>query len=218
MARIDDFIQARALSKRELSEKDIASIARFSGAGIIENGKTLLLKVLNRDIIITWPEMEFSYNGSNEEVPIQQQVLHLHYMNGVCNSKIEKNRGEWISFQDIPDGRFYMDAFIKRAKDPLLRTFGTNPKKMVELASSVYNASPLEFGDFSVAVNAFPMTPVALVLWQGDDEFPAEGNILFDGSISGILSAEDIALLAGMVVYPLIGMAKGKMEDLKSEI
>ncbi|MBW1912080.1 MAG: DUF3786 domain-containing protein, partial [Deltaproteobacteria bacterium] len=54
---------------------------------------------------------------------------------------------------------------------------------------------------------ALPLAPLALVLWKGDDEFPPEGNILFDKNISKILSAEDMAWLAGMAVYPLIGMA-----------
>jgi len=54
------------------------------------------------------------------------------------------------------------------------------------------------------------MVPVALILWKGDDEFPPEGTILFDRNISHILSAEDIAWLAGMIIYPLLGMARAK--------
>jgi Domain of unknown function (DUF3786) len=115
-----------------------------------------------------------------------------------------------VSFQDLPDGRFYMDAFLKRAKDPLLKTFGTNPKRLVELASKVYDATPMEYGDISVVIKALPLVPVVLMLWQGDDEFPPDGNILFDRGISGILSAEDTAWLAGALVYPLAALAKGK--------
>jgi hypothetical protein len=47
-------------------------------------------------------------------------------------------------------------------------------------------------------------------LWKGDEEFPPEGNILFDRSIIGVLSAEDVAWLSGMVVYPMIGRAMKK--------
>jgi len=212
MARIDDFIQARALSSEELAEKDINSVVKFSGAAstLDDSGqlRSLSLRFLDRDVVITWPGMEFSYNGSDDDVPIQQQVLLLHYLNGAYDAGVMERRGEWVSFQDLPEGRFYMGAFIKRAKDPLLRTFGTDPKKMAELASRIYDASPMNFGDFSVVVKALPMVPVVLVLWQGDDEFPPEGNILFEVGISRILSAEDIAWLAGMVVYPLVGMMK----------
>jgi hypothetical protein len=209
MARIDDFKQAKAISIEELTQKDPEFIAQTSGADIKkENNEkgTLSLKFLNRNIIISWPDMEFFYDNSEKDISLQQQVLLLHYLTGCCSSGISKNDGEWISFQDVPDGRFYMDAFIKRAKDPLMKSFGQNPKRLIELTLKAYNAAPIDIGDFSVIVKALPLIPVALVLWEGDDEFPPEGNILFDKTVQSILSAEDIATLAGMVVYPLMGM------------
>lgn len=211
MARVDDFFMARAISKKELADKDINAIERFSGANSGgDQVKALSIRFLNRDVVISWPEMEFSYHGLEKEVPIQDQVLLLHYLIGAFNSGARGNTDEWVSFQDLPDGRFYMDAFLKRAKDPLVKTFGTNPKRLAELASRMYDASPAEYGDVSVVVKALPLVPVVLMLWHGDDEFPPDGNILFDRGISGILSAEDIAWLAGAVVYPLVAVAKGK--------
>jgi hypothetical protein len=63
-----------------------------------------------------------------------------------------------------------------------------------------------EPGDVAVKVLAFPKVPVVLSLWKGDEEFPPEGNVLFDASITSYLSTEDIAYVAGAVVYPAIGM------------
>ena len=211
MARIDDYRQARELSRKGLSKKDSDLVARLSGAAVIEDNRDLRaisISFLGRELVISWPDMDFAYKDSDEEVPIQQQVLLLHYLDGASSSGGTALTGEWISFQDVPDGRFYMDAFIKRAKDPLLKTFGDNPGKMPRLASKAYDASSMDLGDFSVIVRALPLVPVALILWEGDEEFPPDGNILFDKSIYKILSAEDIAWLAGMVVYPLMGMAK----------
>lgn len=213
MPRIDDYKQARALTKKELSEKDPDLVAKFSGASIrndSQGSRVLLLNFLNRDFSISWPDLEFSYKGSDEEVPIQQQILLLHYLHGAWSSSGAKTTGEWISFQDVPDGRFYMDAFLKRAKNPLLTGFGHNPELLMEIATKAYITSPLDYGDSSVVIEALPLVPVALVLWKGDEEFPPEGNVLFDRNISNILSAEDIAWLAGMVIYPLIGMANKK--------
>jgi hypothetical protein len=209
MARVDDFFMARDISRKELAGMDIHSIARFSGADISDDHATaLLIRFLNRDVLVSSPDMELSYPGSGKEVPIQDQVLLLHYLKGTLNAGEGDNTGEWVSFQDLPDGRFYMDAFLKRAKVPLVSAFGANPKRLTELASEVYGASPAEFGDFSVKIKALPRVPIVLVLWAGDDEFPPEGNILFDRGISGILSAEDIAWLAGAVVYPLVAKMK----------
>ncbi|MBN2061102.1 MAG: DUF3786 domain-containing protein [Deltaproteobacteria bacterium] len=211
MPKIDDYIQARELSKKELVAKDPARIADSSGA-LLERTtgeeKSLSLNFLNRHILISWPDMEISYRDSGKGLPIQQQVLIMHYLCGTISSKEPAYDEEWISFQDLPDGRFYMGAFIKRAKDPLLKTFGQNPALLVELCLKVYNAAKLDYGDHSVMIKALPKVSLALVLWEGDDEFPPDANILFNKNISKVLSAEDIAWLSGMVIYPMIGMVK----------
>ena len=66
---------------------------------------------------------------------------------------------------------------------------------------------------------AFPPVPITHILWGGDDEFPAEANILFDETIAQLLSHRRIAALAGASVYRLMGAApavytmRGRLED-----
>jgi len=210
MARIDDYQQALALVREELSEKNPKQVANFSRAELLQDSEGeyfFSLHFLKKEIKISWPDLVVSTKQSDEELSIQQQVLLLHYMLGAGSTSGSGITGEWIAFQDIPDGRFYLDAFLKRAKVPLVGAFGTRPEKLIEVASKAYGAVPFDHGDCSVLVKALPLIDVALILWKGDDEFPPEGNVLFDKSISMILSAEDVAWLAGMIVYPLIGMA-----------
>jgi hypothetical protein len=209
MPRIDDYKKAVELGKRELKDKNPKRIADLSGAGFETNsdGNAILtLSFLGRQVSITWPDLDIVFTESGEAVPIQQEVLLLHYLNGSKGSRIT---GQWIAYQEMPDGRFYLDAFLRRAKIPMVQGFGNQPELLVKLATDAYGARPLDQGDISVVVQAFPMVPVALILWKGDEEFPPEGTILFDRNISDILSAEDIAWLAGMIIYPLLGMAKG---------
>ena len=66
---------------------------------------------------------------------------------------------------------------------------------------------PVEPGDAGFEFRVFPKVPLRLILYAGDAEFAPEANILFDRSIGGMLSPEDIAWLAGMVVYRLIGLS-----------
>lgn len=212
MARIDDYNQAFELGKNELTDKDVDLIAQYSGAHIKQDppGKTeLILNFLNRLVTISWPNLECR-DGNNEDVPIQQRVLLVHYLCGAWASKGAPPTGKWIAYQEIPDGRFYLDAFAKRAKNPLVHGLGKNPELLKELAAQAYGARPFDHGDVSVVIQALPLAPLALILWKGDDEFPPDGNILFDQNISGLFSAEDVAWLAGMAVYPLIGMARSR--------
>lgn len=208
MAKLDDYKTAVELGKAGLKEKNPKRIADLSGAAF-ENesdGNAILhLDFLAKGIAIAWPELIISFRASGDELPIQEQVLLLHYLNGARGAT---PTGQWVAYQEIPDGKFYLDAFLRRAKNPMVQVFGHQPELLIKLAAERYGARPLDQGDLSVHVQALPLVPVALILWRGDDEFPPEGTILFDRNVSEILSAEDIAWLAGMIIYPLIGMAK----------
>ena len=211
MARIDDFEQALELAKGELADKNPDLLAGFSGTTIQRNegeNPSLSFRFLGGAIRIQWPELEMQTGGNGGSLSIQQQILIFHYFLGAWRSNGIKLKGDWIAYREVPDGRFYLDAFLKRAKRPLVQAFGEQPERLVELANSVYQAGPFDQGDYSVIVHPLPLVPLALVIWRGDEEFPPEGNILFDRSISSVLSAEDIAWLAGMVVYPLVGMSR----------
>jgi len=212
MPRIDDYREALELGRNELSGKNPDLIAGFSGALINRDKKgntSLSLDFLNRKIIISWPDQVFSYADSEEEISIEQQILILHYLKGTLSSSGSDITGEWIAFQDVPDGKFYIDAFHRRAKNPMVQAFGNRPEVLADLAANTFGAVISDQGDLSIVIKALPLVPVSLIIWKGDEEFPPEGNVLFDRNILDILSAEDIAWLSGMVVYPLIGMAKG---------
>jgi hypothetical protein len=213
MPRQDDYLQALELGRESLKESDPDLLAGFANVWIerSKEGKTLFrIPFLNDKVIAEWPDFTFRSEKTGQEPVLQQQILLIHYLQGAWKSRGGRITGEWIAFQDLPDGRFYLDAFQRRAKIPLVQVFGEKPEKLVEIAGAAYAAEPSEQGDYSVVVTALPLVPLALILWKGDDEFPPEGNILFDRSITSIFSAEDVAWLSGMVVYPLAGMAGGK--------
>jgi hypothetical protein len=211
MTRIDDYQQALALGKKELEGKNPDLVAKFAGAIVSRDRKgntSLALNFLNEGLNISWPDLTFSKKESGEEVPIQQQILILHYLIGAFTSSGTGITGDWIAFHDVPDGKFYRDAFHRRAKNPMVQSFGEDPETLVELTKKAYGAVPFNQGDLSVLIKVFPLVSVVLLLWRGDEEFPPEGNILFDRNILQLLSAEDIAWLSGMIVYPLLRMAK----------
>jgi hypothetical protein len=208
MAREDDYRNAAAIARSELAGKDPVLLADRCGArAAAEDGSRLRFDFLGKAVEAAWPEVGLSRPGSDEEIPIQQQVLLLHYLLGAWRSKGPPLTGDWMAFQDVADGRFYLDAFQRRAKLPLLKAFGAKPELLAELAGTAYGAERIDLGDTAVAVQALPRIRLALVVWTGDEEFPPEGNILFDRNIVAYFSAEDIAWLSGMAVYPLMGMA-----------
>ena len=71
-----------------------------------------------------------------------------------------------------------------------------------------WGGTAVEAGDAAFEFTVFPHVPTQLILHAGDEEFPPEANILFDDSIGTILSPEDVAWMAGMVVYRLMALVQ----------
>jgi len=55
---------------------------------------------------------------------------------------------------------------------------------------------------------ALPRIPMTYVLWKGDEEFPATIQLLFDKSVEGYLSLEDIVVVSEMATSRLIALGR----------
>ena len=75
-------------------------------------------------------------------------------------------------------------------------------------AAAALGGQAIAAGDAGFELRVFPQVAVQFILWEGDEEFGAEANILFNPGIQGRLSPEDIAWLAGMVVYRMMALSR----------
>jgi len=203
MPRIDDYINACKLAVEKLSQESFETIAERSGFEP-SDGQSLHIPFLDRTYLVSCPLFEFKDQTEGEkEIPIQEQVLILHYLMAV---EVPDLSGRWVSYREIPGASFYFGAFVKRAVDPLKKVFGQNISGFSRVSEKL-GARIIENGDAGFEFRVLPAVPLQLILWEGDDEFPAEANILFDETIGRILSPEDVAWLAGMVVYRLMALS-----------
>ena len=204
MPRIDDYKNARKLAIEKLATVSFDTISQRTGFESAEADR-FRIAFLDRVYHVRFPEFEFEDEAeSREAVPIQEQILILHYMLSPASAPLTEN---WISYREIPGASFYYSAFVKRAIDPLKKVFGQNVAGLLR-AGEILGGKTIDTGDAGYEFRPFPNIPVRIILWAADDEFPAEANIVFNENIRGSLSPEDIAWLAGMLVYRLIGLSK----------
>jgi hypothetical protein len=208
MARVDDYQQSFDLAADELKTRNFLDVARRAGAQHAEDGESMEFAYYGRPVKVTRDPVEVAHLDDGPEIPIAEKALILHYL---VNADGAEPKGEWITFREVPSGEFYWSAFVKRAKSPLVGFFGERPQLLLELAKGV-GGQPAgdQAGDAAVIVQAFPRVPFMLQLWEGDDEFPPDGNVLMDPTISGYLSTEDVALAAGLPIYKMMAMAHQK--------
>lgn len=202
MARTDDYIYAIRIASESLAEQPFDTLKKKSGFETRENSVFKIL-FLDREYELEYPSFTFKDKSDpNKQIPLQEQVLILHYLMG----KHKPGTGKWIAYREIPGASFYFSAFVKRAIDPLKKTFGSNIAGLTKSAETL-QGKKIDSGDAGFEFQLFPNITLQLILWAGDEEFPAEANILFQDSICEILSPEDAAWLAGMLVYRLIAIS-----------
>jgi hypothetical protein len=190
----------------KIAAKDPVVMAQNAGVPFDPEIQKFTVKYLNEDYLVTYPGGVVEPAGNNKEVPIAVKILILHYL-ATANGVPLQNK--WISFKELPDGAIYIGPFTNRAINPMLKIFSEKQTELVELAKNL-GGRVETLGDTSVTIYAFPNVPITYVIYSADEEFPASGNILFDGSASYYLPTEDYALLSSLLIYHLSSLLSEK--------
>lgn len=150
---------------------------------------------MGKEYRVHYPDGEIT-TTDGKEIPLVYRVCLLHYL---VRTKDVGLTGEYLTFKELPNGSIYIEPFKNRAIRPLVSLFGQKPELMV-VAGKKMGGSEVEMGDRAVKVPVFPKVPITFVIWEGDEEFPPAGNILYDSSAAFHLDTEDYALLPGLVI------------------
>ena len=177
--------RALSLAKERLSEKDPLKTA--GNTGTVWTGERFEIPWLGRVIPL-------------DEGTVEQQILWSHYM---LSDGPKQPAGNYITYRQVPGAGIYNENFIKRCINPMVKAFAGDLDLFLHLGRAMggSKASP---GHMSFTVSALPYIPLTFILWQGDDEVPASGNILFDETAAKWLCAEDLVVLAGLPVYEML--------------
>ena len=205
MARVDDYRAARALAADTLSKQAFDAIRERTGL-MGRDEDRLEIQFLDRRYGISYPAFQFEdLEAPERDIPLQEQVLILHYMVGADS---RRPPGDMIAYREIPGAAFYFGPFVKRAVNPMKETFGRNLEAF-HSACRALRGTPIDAGDAGYRFQVFPQLAMHYILWEGDEEFDPEANILFNEATGECLSPEDAAWLAGMVVYRLMALSRG---------
>jgi hypothetical protein len=202
---MNGYKEAYRIACEGLKKKQPEEIAINTGATFDCKNYCLIIKYLNSEYSISCSTGEVTNLDSKEQVTVNVKVLILHYL---INADGKPLSGNFISFKEISGGgSIYFQTFQKRAIIPLINTFSKDCTSLY-YANKKLGGEKDKFGHASVTIKIFPKVPVTYVVWQGDEEVPDSGTILFDESISGYLPTEDIVLAASYGTYELMKQIK----------
>jgi hypothetical protein len=183
----------RGMNLEERAKKAGAEYERGKG------GEKITVQFFSEPYHIQFPQIEF-YSPSKKVVSLVTRILLLHYLIRADGYPLT---GKWVAYKDIPGGFLYAGVFARRVTEPLQRRFGKSARSFKETGIRS-GGEPVEIGDASFTLHAFPYVSLQYVLWEGDEEFPPSVQLLFDSSVEHYLTLEDMVVLGQVTTGRLI--------------
>jgi len=130
---------------------------------------------------------------------LERLAPHLQLALPWCLAKSSgaRPRGTLVRPSSLPGGDIFLRGTHVLPLDELARRFGDAAADFTA-AGTRMGGVPAPYGDAAVELLPLPRLPVTVILWTGDEEFPARADLLLDASAAGLLPV-DILWSAAMM-------------------
>jgi hypothetical protein len=160
----------------------------------------VIVPYFGRAHLVTHPAGEAVVQTTGKPAHVTIAIVLMHYL---LTADGTPPADRWLAFRDLPDGMFYAQAFAGHAEGEIARKFGADVPGFRQAAASL-GGQPLDLADASFRFQALPRLAVAVLLWAGDDEFPAQARVLFDAHAGRYLPTEDLAGTGDWLAHKLV--------------
>jgi len=185
-----------------------SQLVALDGAKTAQNTKCQYDSSRNR-YILTMLNAEYAVNVASKEIiavkssaPAQflEQLVILAYL---INAKVLSPTGELVNAETFPSGEFFFKGIHSLPTAKLEKAFGENPQLLYQAGHSL-GVKKCEFGDASIELYLLPNVSITIVLWKGDDEFPARASILFDKTAGSQMPLDALQAAVKLAVDALV--------------
>ena len=155
------------------------------------------LRLFGKPYQIRWPEYEISgQEGSLALRSLPAQTFLLRYL---LEGKAVGFTGQWKTFREMPWGEMYIQPYTGRCLTRAAFTFGTRLDQF-QTACEKLGALRLSHGDAAYQLPVLDGYEMQIIVWEGDDEFPPNSQILFSDNFSEVFAAEDRVVCCDILI------------------
>ena len=165
---------------------------------------SLRLTFFWQEYVISGEDFAVRRADTGAEAPSFFQSLILTYL-ATADGTTPSSR--WIGFRELPDGMFYVQAFQGYTGGRLVRELESGVESFRRAAEKL-GGEPLEIGDAGYGFAVLPRVRLALVYWEGDEEFPSQARVLFEDTAARYMCTDGLAILGSQLVGRLLKAAR----------
>ena len=163
------------------------------------DGKEFYVNLLGREFAISHPEYAIRSVDGGKIPPLPTQTFLLRYL---LESKAVAWAGEWKTFREMPWGEMYIKPYTGRVLTRAAFTFGTRVAAF-KAAAEKMGAEPVKHGDAGYRFDLIGGYQMQILVWEGDDEFPPNAQVLYSDNFAEGFAAED-RVVAGDILISII--------------
>ncbi|MGL5506773.1 MAG: DUF3786 domain-containing protein [Paraclostridium sp.] len=191
-----NYIIALKYIKEQFKKSNPYIISKLSNSNYDPESKTFNIKFINKNLKVKYPSGDIFYENLELFNDISSEILILRYL---VNAKESSMSNTYITYKEIKGGYVYYPNFKSRTIKDFIYNYAKNLVNFKE-KMELYNVEKLDFGDASYKVRFINDIHIVFILWEGDSEFEASGNILFESNINDYFDAEDIAVIPDILM------------------
>lgn len=192
----------------KLAREDPSALALRAGAIFTPEGDSggyLRLLYWSREVFLRFPAFTGKYADDGTPISTFDMTMLAYYFEITDGTPMA---GEWIAFNQLPDGKFYAQAFQGYTGDVLARTFGNDADAFIAANEQLFGRREF-FGNLAYSYQVLPRVPLLVVCWLGDEDFPPSYRILFDANASHHLTTDAYAILGSRLTRMLAEAVSG---------
>ena len=163
------------------------------------DGEEFYVNLLDREFAVSHPSYALRAPDGGKLPPLPTQTFLLRYL---LESKTVAWAGQWKTFREMPWGEMYIKPYTGRVLTRAAFTFGTRMEAF-RAACEKMGALPLSHGDAGFEFNMIGDYRMQILVWEGDEEFPPNAQILYSDNFSEGFAAED-RVVAGDILISTI--------------
>jgi hypothetical protein len=189
--------------RESLQNRDPQTLANRTGSIYTpknQDSGEFKLAYWSREVTLQFPDFHGVYSDTGVPLNPFDRTMLAYYFD-LCDG--QPMLGEWISFNQIPGGMFYAQAFQGYSGDLLAKAFG-NQVEAFQTANERLGGRREFFGNLAYSYQVLPRVPIMVVCWLGDEDFPSSYRLLFDANAHHHLVTDAYAILGSQLTRNLI--------------
>ncbi len=162
-------------------------------------GNTLEMPWFNRIISIRPSSRTITYLGDQQpRLRYQEGLVILALLNYLAEHKKLPPETELINENHLTGGTTFFRGPHLMASLILAQQFADNGARFIKRAR-FWGGQPAAYGEFGVKFEIFPGLNWTIALWEGDAEFPARAQYLFDRKLDRMFQLDIIWAIGNLI-------------------